>query len=241
MKFAGLTLELDSPLHVRAGRAGMAARCRGFLPGHVLTYALATTLSKALGGRPIDFAQALEQVRRNTRCGPLFILGGKVGLCPRLDQRAIETRYLTGGNHATRCLDTRSAVENALFEVEAIAARVADGPGDPPRPVRLDGGMWFDEPHLQGKPLPDWLRRCRLGGELKAGCGQVRLHAWAPTARAYAGRGRADGDGLHLTIGETLPGPALDGVGNAPLEPWTGRAHDPGRGFDRRFSAATDQ
>lgn len=124
MQFTGFILELETPLHIGAGRGGMLLRGHGFVPGHVVSYALAAALGKAGGGRSSDFACALDLVLRETRCGPLFIRDAEENrvLSPRRDRERIETRYLTARNHVTLDPQTCSAVETALFEVESIAA-----------------------------------------------------------------------------------------------------------------------
>jgi hypothetical protein len=82
MRFTGFTLELETALHIGAGRGGMLLRSHGFVPGHLVSYALATVLGKASGGRSADFTRALETVFRDTRCGPLFC--GGPGLLDRI-------------------------------------------------------------------------------------------------------------------------------------------------------------
>ncbi len=238
MEYTSLQFELLSPLHVGSGRSGMVARTRHFVPGHVVSNAIAAAVGKALGARREDFEAALNQVCANLRCGPLFILDGDNGpLFPRAGRgRSLAGEaYLTATTHATLDLDSRSAVDSALYEVEIIAPRVLSGKrrGEP---TRLGGGIWSREKTISGRPLTDWLGECLLGGELKSGFGRVRLIDWAPGHGDYQGVGRATGEALELPPGEVLPGPTLDGVKQASLEPWIGRRHDPEHGFGRRFS-----
>ncbi len=235
MGFATYSLELRSPLHIGAGRSGTLARCHGFVPGHVLSYALTATLGAAWGGRPEDFDAALQTVLDNLRCGPLFLDDQGQALRPRRDRARIEAGFLIASNHVALHTHTRSAVEGALFEVESIAPQRLHEPGRA-TPARLRGGLWCREDTLAGHPLPHWLGRLRLGGELKVGLGRVCLKDWSPGAECYPGLGRADDQGLHLEANDILPGPALDGVTEAPLSLWTGRLFDPRRGFGGRFS-----
>ncbi len=244
MQFTSFTLELETPLHIGAGRGGMLARGHGFVPGHVVSYALAAAIGKARGGHATAFADALDRVFRDTRCGPLFILdpGEKRALSPRQDRERIEARYLTARNHVTLDPQTCSAVETALFEVESIAARTLHGP-ERGQPVQLAGGLWHTTPQLAGKPLQDWFRAgLLLGGELKTGLGRVKLvkQGWILNAPHYAQQPawRVNESGLQRSAGELLPGPSLDGGADAPLQPWLGRLFDPAQGFGRRFPGA---
>lgn len=246
MQFTGFTLELETALHIGAGRGGMLLRSHGFVPGHVVSYALAATIGKAGGGRSADFSRALETVFRDTRCGPLFILdaGNQQALAPRQDRERIETRYLSASNHVTLDPQTCSAVETALFEVESIAARTLHGPErERGQPVQLAGGLWHTTPQLAGQPLQHWFRAgLLLGGELKVGLGRVKLAkpGWMPDARHYAQQPDwpVNERGLRRIEGELLPGPSLDGTTDAPWQPWLGRRFDEKRGFGRRFSGA---
>ncbi len=242
MQFTGFILQLETPLHIGAGRGGMLLRSHGFVPGHVVSYALAAAIGKAKGGRSADFTQALAAVFRETRCGPLFIhdLEQNRVLSPRQDRERIETHYLTARNHVTLDPQTCSAVETALFEVESIAARTLHG-SERGQPVRLAGGLWHSTPQLAGQPLKDWFHRgLLLGGELKTGLGRVKLAkpGWMPDARHYAQQPDwpVNERGLQRIMGDLLPGPSLDGTTDAPLQPWLGRLFDPQRGFGRRFS-----
>ncbi|MCC7220568.1 MAG: hypothetical protein IT490_07550 [Candidatus Contendobacter sp.] len=244
MQFTGFTLELETPLHIGAGRGGMLLRSHGFVPGHVVSYALAAVIGKAKGGRPADFSHALETVFRDTRCGPLFIFdpGDQRALAPRQERERIETRYLTANNHVTLDPETCSAVETALFEVESIVARTMHG-SHPGQPVRLVGGLWHTTPQLAGQPLQDWFRAgLLLGGELKVGLGRVKLakQGWMPDARHYAQQSDwpVNEHGLRRMTSDLLPGPSLDGGGDAPLQPWLGRLYDEKLGFGRRFPGA---
>ena len=150
MRFTGFILQLETPLHIGAGRGGMLLRSHGFVPGHLVSYALAAAIGKASG----DFKEALEIVLRETRCGPLFIhdTEEKRVLSPRRDRERIETRYLTARNQVTLDPQTCSAVETALFEVESIAARTLHG-SYRGQWVRLAGGLWHTTPQLANKPL----------------------------------------------------------------------------------------
>ena len=237
MEFSKVILELVSPLHVGAGRAGMLARCYGFVPGHVLFYALVAAIGQARGGRYEHFATTLSELQTKLRCGPLFIYDAEQQrpFNPRRDRPVIEAHYLDAVNHVTLELESTSAVEGALFEVEHIAPLCLHGPkrGEP---TRLIGGLWFQEAKVDNRSWSDWLNLCRLGGELKVGLGRVRITEWDLGARNYAGLGVMNGLGLHLQAGEILPGPSISGVGNAPSQPWLGRLFDPKQGFGRRFS-----
>lgn len=241
MQFTGFILELETPLHIGAGRGGMLLRGHGFVPGHVVSYALAAALGKAGGGRSADFTRALDLVLRETRCGPLFIRDAEENrvLSPRRDRERIETHYLTARNHVTLDPQTCSAVETALFEVESIAARTLHG-SQRGQPVQLVGGLWHAAPRLAGKPLQDWFRSgLLLGGELKTGLGRVRLAkpGWMPDAPHYAQQAAwpVHQQGLQRSTGDLLPGPSLDGGTDAPLQPWLGRLFDANLGFGRRF------
>lgn len=236
MRFVKLTLELKSPLHIGAGRAGMLARSHGFVPGHIVTFALAATIGRARGGRYEHFTAALNEVRTQLRCGPLFINDPdrQDPLWPQRNRPDIEARYLDAINHVALELETASAMEGALFEVEQIARRCLHGPQQG-QPTRLVGGLWFQEATLDGRTWKDWLNESRLGGELKAGLGRVRVVEWNIGAGDYAGLGKIDGSGLQLQAG-VLPGPSLDGTMDAPLQPWLGRLFDREQGFGRRFS-----
>lgn len=242
MPFTGLTLELETPLHIGAGRSGMLARGHGFVPGHVISYALVAAIGKARGGQSADFVRALTAVLQDVRCGPFFLLDAEKQhpLLPRRDRERIENQHLTARNQVTLDPHAGSAVESALFEVESIAARVLHGPRRG-QPVQLAGGLWHRVPHLAGKPLKDWFcAGLLLGGELKTGMGRVKLarQGWRPNGPHYAQHPGwpADERGLHLTKDTLLPGPSLDGATDAPLQPWLGRLFDPQQGFGRRFS-----
>jgi len=226
-------------LHIGAGRAGMLARSHGFVPGHIVTFALAATIGRARGGCPAHFAAALHEVRTQLRCGPLFICDAEKQqpIWPRRHRSDIEARYLDAINHVALALESASAVEGALFEVEQIAPRCLHGPRQG-QPTRLIGGLWFQEAKLDDRPWKDWLNQSLLGGELKTGLGRVRVidDQWNLNATDYAGLGIADGLGLRVQTGTLLPGPSMDGTKDAPLQPWLGRLFDPQQGFGRRFS-----
>lgn len=236
MQFVKFMLELKTPLHIGAGRAGMLARSHGFVPGHIVTFALAATIGRARGGRYEHFTAALNEVRTQLRCGPLFINDPdrQRPLWPQRNRPDIEARYLDAINHVALELESASAVEGALFEVEQIAPRCLHG-NKQGQPTQLVGGLWFREATLDGRSWKDWLHESRLGGELKVGLGRVCVVGWNIDAGDYAGLGKVDGSGLQLQA-DVLPGPSLDGTMDAPLQPWLGRLFDPQQGFGRRFS-----
>lgn len=233
MQFASFALELASPLHVGAGRAGMIARCRTFVPGHLFSYALAALVGAAQGGQRKDFRAALDEVLASTRFGPGFCLGGD----GRLEGWSDRGEALLGGdNHVALDPATRSAAEGSLYEIETLGHRDASG-----RPVRIGAGVWFSSATLAGRPLTEWLGALRLGGELKTGCGRITLAGWQPNTSDYHGWGRCSGRGLALEASERLHGPSLDGApaaaAQASLEPWLGRTYDYTRGsFGTRLS-----
>lgn len=242
MLFTGFILELETPLHIGAGRGGMLARGHGFVPGHVVSYALAAAIGKASGGQYSHFEAALSTVLSETRCGPLFILDPqeKCALLPRRDRERIERYYLIARNQVTLDVETGSAVESALFEVESIAARALHGLKRG-TPVQLVGGLWHDNQQLAEKLLKDWFGSgLLLGGELKTGLGRVTLAGWMPNTPHYAKNPEwpVDKDGLRLDTNMILPGPSLDGGSDAPLQPWLGRLFDEKQGFGRRFPGA---
>jgi hypothetical protein len=239
MPFAVITLELLTPLHLGAGRSGRLARCHRFVPGHLLTYSLATAIGKANGGQQVDFKQALTQVCQQVRCGPLFIWDAEHEevLLPYQHQQRIEMHYLTTTNHITVSPESRAVLAGALFEVEALAAQQLRGKKRGV-PTRLIGGIWYETDKIASRPLSVWLNHCILGGELKTGLGRVKCVEWQGGANAYPGiQGRCDAKGLSMKVGSLLPGPALEGVINAPLRPWVGRLYDVDQGFGRRLSS----
>lgn len=241
-RFAAFTLDLVTPLHLGRGRAGMVARSHAFVPGHVISYALAAQLGKVKGGRQEDFQAALSEIATAARVAPAFILDGQGRI--ESDWPDHPERYLTGDHHVALDLKNRSAVESALFEVEYLATHRLHGP-DKGQPIRLGGGLWLRDGKLAGRSWQEWLDGCRLGGELKAGYGIVRCSEWRENAATFHGWGRSDSDGLHLNKDDSrLWGPALDrvtGVSDAPLQPWTGRRYDVGRktdGFGLKLESA---
>ena len=225
--FAAFSLELHSPLHLGSRRAGVVAQTHRHAPGHLFVHALAAAVGAARGGSPGQFADALDEITRRFRFGPGFFLEGE----RRLDDAEVERRLLSSSHHVTLDSTTRSAVESALFEVEKLAPPPNSG-------IRLCAGVWFDEDKLDARSLRNWLSDLRLGGELKTGCGRVHCDGWQAGAAHFPGIAAADGQGLRLAAGETLPGAALDGVHGVPLQPWVGRRHDPTLGFGRRLSQA---
>ena len=244
MPFTGFILELETPLHIGAGRGGMLLRGHGFIPGHVVSYALAAAIGKAGGGQSADFSQALDSVLQHTRCGPLFIRNPKEQqpFTPRRDRITIENRYLTARTQVALDVTTGSAIDRALFEVESIAARTVHGPCRG-QPVQLVGGLWHTTPQLAGKSLHDWFSRgLLLGGELKTGLGRGALAkpGWMPNVPHYAQcpDWPVNDHGLRRTQGDLLPGPSLDGTINAPWQPWLGRRFDEKLGYGRRFPGA---
>lgn len=238
MQFATITLELLTLLHIGAGECGMLLRSHGFVPGHLVAYALANIIGKAQGGQDANFQEALVQVRTQLRCGPLFILDKEKNepLLPYENQQRIETHYLIATNHVALNHETRSSVEHALFEVEAISNHVLRGGKERGQPTRLVGGLWYKTDQLSNKPLANWLDQCWLGGEIKSGFGRVHCIGLEPT-QTYPGiGGKCDADGIHLKAGDILHGPALNGVKDAPLRPWVGRLYDKNKGFGQRLS-----
>lgn len=259
MEFAQIKLELIDALHVGAGRAGMVSRTHGFVPGHVVAYALAAVLGRQAGGQPAHYDDAVEAVRNNVRCGPLFLLAPPEGsyLFPRRDSDRIADEYFIGVNHNALDGFRRAARDGALFEVEAISRRPLHSPYA--GPTMLAGGLWVKS-RLKGRVFKA-LEGVVLGGERNAGLGRVRLDSLkarsvvaqyanaGSTPPAVGGRRkkgrkkkRASGAsqsqraGIYLKQGDLLPGPALNGVTGAPLQPWLGRLHDRKRGAGRRFS-----
>ena len=242
MFFPGVILELETPLHIGAGRGGMLARGHGFVPGHVISYALTAALGKARGGQSSHFTDALHTVLQEVRCGPFLLFDRETQRpwLPRQDREAIEYTYLTARNQVTLDPWSCSAVEGALFEVESIAHRVLHGP-QRGQPTQLIGGVWHRGPQLAKQPLQHWFRSgLLLGGELKTGQGRVQLakQGWMPNAPHYARNPDwpVQAQGLHMARGQRLPGPSLNGTQDAPLQPWLGRLFDSRQGFGRRFS-----
>lgn len=228
-RFAAFTLELVTPLHLGSGRAGMVAKSHAFVPGHLLAYALAAKRGRELGGRPEHFQEALQEVSAAARFAPAFILGesGRI----ETDWRDHPERYLTGEHHVALHLETRSAAERALYEVELLAPLRLSG-SSKGRRLRLGGGLWFRDERFGNRSWAEWLDQIRLGGESKNGAGVVRAEDWCPGSSSFHGWGHADGPGLQLSPGDYLWGPALDtvpGLTDAPLRPWLGRRY----AFDR--------
>lgn len=245
MTFVHIGLKLREGIHIGAGRAGMVSRSHGFVPGHVLAYAIAAVLGRRLGGRPADYDRAIASLRDQLRCGPLFIrdhsdsaTDSPAGwLFPRRDRARIERDYLIGVNHVTLDGSARRHIDGGLFEVEAIAPCRQTGHR---QPTRLNGGLWFARPELEGQEVRELISAVTLGGERNAGLGRVTLETWQPAADTYCGLGRiGDETGtptLLMAAGDCLPGPALGGVGGSGWQPWLGRLHDNRRGAGRRFS-----
>lgn len=246
-QFAAFTLELETPLHLGSGRAGMVAKSHAFVPGHLIGYAIATALGRDQGGQPGHFQQALAQVAAAARFAPAFVLGRDGQIIT--DWAENIERYLSGSAHVALHLASRSAVDGALFELEYLAPRHLRKPRhlcdpDKGQPLRLGGGLWRREDKLGGKTWREWLQLARLGGELKAGYGVVRCVDWQKNPASFHGWAKTDGSGLRLSPGERLWGAALDsvpGLANTPLRPWTGRRHDFSRGaagFGQRLEQA---
>jgi len=237
-QFAAFRLHLESPLHVGSWRAGMVAQTHRFVPGHIFSYALASAYGRALGADAVHFQTALQDVRATIRFAPAFItLDGKSPLFPHRDGRTIERHFVRGNNHASLQLDSCSAQDSALFEVEFIAARHRAENGGTRRTVLL-GGCWFNAEHLGGRTWRDWLGDLTLGGEGKMGYGRCAVLAWDGQADSFHGVGNISGCGLSLAAGTILPGPALSGVFERPMQPWLGRLYDPEQGFGRKLGKA---
>jgi hypothetical protein len=238
MEFASITLELSTPLHIGKGRCGMLAKSFGFVPGHIISYALANVLAKQqYSGKESDFQRALKTIRSQLRCGPFFIQEGDEVLLPLQDETLIESHYLIGSNHVTLYPDTRTSVETALFEIEAIAPYVLRG-DERGEPTRLVGGIWYESQQLGNSSISDCLNQCWLGGEIKTGFGRVKCIIKPKKSETYPGiKGKCDDKGVHLEKGAYLPGPALAGVINSPIRPWVGRLYDEKQGFGRRLGS----
>jgi hypothetical protein len=236
-QFARLRLVPHSPLHIGAGRRGMVALSRGFVPGHVLSNALAAAMGKQLGGQYDDFQTALEGVLKHTRMGPLLLKNpdGDALFYPDRDRHDIAYRYLTGSQHVT--LDNRSgtAVDGALFEMEMISPHILRG-DERGEDTQLQGGFWFNQDELFGQPLENWLKKLLLGGELKTGMGRLRDVFCDRGQQAYPHL-RMSAEGLQAQLGDIIPGPTMSGVQYVPQIPWTGRLYDKKQGFGRRFSS----
>ncbi len=238
MHYTQITLTLASDWHIGSGRAGMLAKTHRFVPGHVVSYALAAAIGKDSGGRYADFVKALQQVRESLRCGPLLLANPEQpehGLLPFIHAESIEAQFLVASQHVTLHPETRSGVEGALFEMEAIAPKIVRGISQG-QPARLVGGFWADSESLAGRSLQDWLKESRFGGELKAGLGRVAEVSLQSDRVSYAGWGRVDASGLHLAAGEWLPGVALNGVSQNIQFPWLGRLYDETQGFGRKLA-----
>jgi len=236
-QFAAFRLELITPIHAGSWRAGMVAQTHRFVPGHLFSYALAAVYGGQLGGQPADYDHALQTVLSSVRFAPAMLADGQCLLFPNRDRQIIEQRHIRGNNHVTLQLDSRSAQESALFEVEYIAAQVANGTHFK-QPTHLLGGCWFHDDGLDGIPWQKWLGQLILGGEGKIGYGRCWLVEWDKGALSFHGLGVIHQKGLSLAAGKKLPGPALSGVGQAPQQPWLGRLYDKQQGFGRRLSEA---
>ena len=224
--FAAFALEPLSPLHLGSRRAGVVAQTHRHAPGHLFTYALAAAVGMRRGTSADFFAAALDEVMRRFRFGPAFFMEGD----QRLDDAEVERKLIASSHHVTLDSDSRSAVESALFEVEAIQVR---------RGILLAGGVWMeDSEKIDGRPLKEWLSDIRLGGEQKTGMGRVRCESWQAEAKTYPGVGPASPSGVQLAAGSILPGAAVDGVEGVPLLPWVGRRFDAQLGFGRKLSQA---
>lgn len=232
-KFAAFRLELSTPLHAGSWRAGMVAQSHRFVPGHLFSYALAAAYGGQLGGKPEDYEQALQTVLASARFAPAFLSDGNKPLFPKRDRETIERNYLRGNNHVTLQLDTRAAEDKALFEVEYITPFAG-----PNRSTQLLGGCWMSAERLGNMAWPDWFDALVIGGEGKTGYGRVRLESWDEKATDFHGIGRIMNNGMAINAGGVLPGPALQGVGQTPMQPWLGRLYDTRQGFGRRLSAA---
>ncbi len=199
MQFAVITLKVLTPLHIGSGRCGILARSYGFVPGHLLVYALASVIGKHKGAQETDFQAALEMIRNNVRCGPLFIEDAEKQkvLLPHQNQQRIETHYLIASNHATLDPETRVAIKSALFEVEAIAAHQLRGEkrGEP---TRLKGGIWYENDLLENRPLSEWINQCYLGGEIKAGFGRIECQDFKPETTYPGIKGECEAQGICL-------------------------------------------
>ncbi len=237
-QFAAFRLHLQSPLHVGSWRAGMVAQTHRFVPGHIFSYALACAYGRALGASATNFQTALQAVMATIRFAPAFITrDGTSLLFPHRDSKIIERHFVRGNNHASLQLDTRSAQDSALFEVEFIAARHRAESGEI-KPTVLLGGCWFNAEQLDGRPWRDWLEDLILGGEGKIGYGRCTVLAWDGQTDSFHGIGKVNGSGLSVGSGKQLPGPALSGVGKRPMQPWLGRLYDPEQGFGRKLGEA---
>jgi hypothetical protein len=240
-RFATFVLELETPLHLGSGRAGMVAKSHAFVPGHLLGYAIAAALGRHNGGKPEHFQQALAEVAQAARFAPALPLDHQDTIAD--DWPEHPERYLASSPHVALQLETRSAVEGALFELEYLAPRHLHGPSQGTA-VRLGGGLWFAQEKLGGKLWHEWLSLARLGGELKAGYGVARCVDWQERPKHIHGWAEVHADGLRLDQGARLWGAALDtlkGLSEAPLRPWTGRRYDFTRqqaGFGQRLEAA---
>lgn len=232
-KFAAFRMELLSPLHAGSWRAGMVAQSHRFVPGHLFSYALAAAYGGQLGGKREDYAQALQAVLTSVRFAPAFLSDNNKALFPQRDRETIERRYLRGNNHVTLQLDSRSAQNKALFEVEYITSSAGRN-----CPTQLLGGCWMNADRLGGLPWQDWFAQMIVGGEGKTGYGRLRREHWDERAQNFHGIGSIVKNGLALKAGERLPGPALQGVGQTPMQPWLGRLYDQRQGFGRRLGAA---
>lgn len=224
--FAAFSLEPLSPLHLGSRRAGVVAQTHRHAPGHLFTYALAAAVGMHRGTSVDFFAAALDEVTRRFRFGPAFFMEA----ARRLDDADVERRLIASSHHVTLDSDSRSAVESALFEVEAIQVR---------RGIHLAGGVWMEDgDKIDGRSLKEWLSDIRLGGEQKTGMGRVRCENWQAGAKIYPGVGPAGESGVRLDAGGLLPGAAVDGVEGVPLVPWVGRRFDARLGFGRALTKA---
>ncbi len=237
MRFAAYRLALRSPLHIGAGRAGMLDRTLRYVPGGVIAQSLAATLGLADGGQPAHFQAALQWVQGHLRCGPAWVSVDERILLPGRDEPRIEREVIGAQNHVTLDPGNASAVDGGLFETEMILPQAVDG-ASKAAVTHLAGGLWCTATEYAGQDWAAWLDRCLLGGELKIGLGRIRLVEFTFDAAAYPGiEGSADAAGLACQAGTLLPGPALDGVDQVALSPWTRRVFDVEKGFGRRFTA----
>lgn len=233
--------ELATMCHPGAGRRGMVAYVHRFIPGHVISFGLAVAwaklnVSREQGIKFEDFESALALIQKTWSIGPAFLLKEQKALLPEKDKRVIEAYSVHSRNQVALDAETKSAMDGALFELEAHQPILLSG-DHKGQAAKWGCVVWGDE-SLEGIGFETLLSQALLGGELTKGMGRIKQVSKV-SQEGYFGYGKLLDEGLSLEAESFVPGAMVslqDDSVSAIERPWVGRRFDRHKGFGRSSS-----
>lgn len=256
-----MTVGLKTPLRCGDRPFGFVARALPFVPGHVPLMAMVPCLvgRLQLPDQPESYKTVQGFLEANVRFTPFFILDPNDKEQPLFnlpeDKAVIEARFLRSKYGVAIDYGPRNAIDQRLFEIEAIQPFTRDGNGV--RQTRLQGFMFWraaeagdlemDETGaVNGVSLKNMIDASQWGGERNKGLGKILVIEEEPGDAVWDAPLSLDGDApaatwpkgrkapfyLKYPAGDDPDALANQVTGN--LTPLTGRIFDPETGPGQR-------